>query len=219
MAKLVLQLEGVVLREYALDRDTFSIGRKAQSEIQIDDITVSSKHAVIKVEKNAYMDHINDVYVVDLESTNGTMVNGQRIKKHLLRHGDVIQIGRHEFKFLDEDAPDFEKTVMMKPDAEKVKTRALPEAQVKVLDGPKAGHTLDIIKSYTTLGNAGSTVIISKRSQGYYIAHVQSKGAKPVKGEGTPKLNGKKFGANSVPLTDHDVIEMAGMKLEFMYKN
>ncbi len=219
MAKLVLCLEGVVLREFPLDRESFSIGRKSQSDIQIDDITVSSKHAVVKIEKNAYMDHIKDVYVVDLESTNGTMVNGQRIKKHMLRHGDVIQIGRHEFKFLDEDAPDFEKTVMMKPDAEKVKTRALPEAAVKVMNGPKAGHSVDITKSYTTMGNAGSTIIISKRAQGYYIAHVQSKGAKPAKGEGVPKLNGKKFGANSVPLTDHDVIEVSGMKLEFVYKN
>ncbi len=219
MAKLVLTLEGVVLREFPLDRESFTIGRKAQNDIQIDDITVSSKHAVVKIEKNAYMDHVNDIYVVDLDSTNGTLVNGQTIKKHMLRHGDIIQIGRHEFKFLDEEAHDFEKTIMMPPDADKVRTRSLPDAAVKVMTGPRAGQMVDITKSYTTMGNAGSTIIISKRAQGYYIAHVQGKGAKPAKGDAAPKLNGKKFGANSVPLTDHDVIEVSGMKLEFVYKN
>jgi len=216
MAKLLLCLEGVVLREFPLNRDVFTIGRKAQSDIQIDDITISSKHAVIKVEKNAHMDNINDVYVEDLGSTNGTLVNGQRIKKHMLRHGDVILLGRHEFKFLDEDAPDFDKTMMMNPGAEKLKTRALLPAAVKLLTGPKAGHTLDIVKSYTTMGNAGSNVIISKRANGYFVAHVRPKGAVVV--EMPPTLNGGPISAQSMPLNDHDVIEIAGMKLEFFLK-
>jgi pSer/pThr/pTyr-binding forkhead associated (FHA) protein len=216
MAKLVLCLEGVVLREFPLDRESYAIGRKAQSDIQIDDITVSSKHAVVKVEPNMYMSNVQDVFVVDLDSTNGTMVNGQRVKRHLLRHGDVIQIGRHEFKFIDEAAPDLEKTMMVKADAIKPKARALLQAAVKILNGPKAGHVLDIIKSYTTLGNAGSTVIISKRSQGYFIAYVHGKSA--TKGEKLPTLNGNPFGAQSVPLNDHDRIEIAGMQLEFFFK-
>jgi pSer/pThr/pTyr-binding forkhead associated (FHA) protein len=216
MAKLLLCLEGMVLREFSLDRESFTIGRKAQSDIQIDDITISSKHAVIKVEKNAYMDNIKDVYVEDLGSTNGTLVNGQRIKKHMLRHGDVILLGRHEFKFLDEDAPDFDKTMMVNPDAEKLKTRALLPAAVKLLTGPKAGHTLDIVKSYTTMGNAGNSVIISKRSNGYFVAHVRPKGAVIV--DMPPTLNDRPIGAQSIPLNDHDVIEIAGMKLEFFLK-
>jgi len=216
MAKLLLCLEGVVLREFPLDRESLTIGRKAQSDIQIDDITISSKHAVIKVEKNAYMDNIKDVYVEDLGSTNGTLVNGQRIKKHMLRHGDVILLGRHEFKFLDEDAPDFEKTMIVNPDAEKLKTRALLPAAVKLLTGPKAGHTLDIVKSYTTMGNAGSNVIISKRANGYFVAHVRPKGVVVV--DMPPTLNGGPINAQSTPLNDHDVIEIAGMKLEFFLK-
>jgi hypothetical protein len=216
MAKLLLCLEGVVLREFPLDCASLSIGRKAQSDIQIDDITISSKHAVIKVEKNAYMDNVKDVYVEDLGSTNGTLVNGQRIKKHMLRHGDVIVLGRHEFKFLDEDAPDFDKTMMVNVDAEKIKTRALLPAAVKLLTGPKAGHTLDIVKSYTTMGNAGSSVIISKRTNGYFVAYVRPKGATIV--DPTPTLNGRPISGQSTPLNDHDVIEIAGMKLEFVLK-
>ena len=216
MAKLLLCLEGMVLREFPLDREAFTIGRKAHSDIQIDDITISSKHAVIKVEKNAYMDNIKDVYVEDLGSTNGTLVNGQRIKKHMLRHGDVILLGRHEFKFLDEDAPDFDKTMIVTPGAEKIKIRALLPAAVKVLTGPKAGHTMDIVKSYTTLGNAGTSVIISKRTNGYFVAHVRPKGAVIV--DMPPMLNDRAIGAQSTPLNDHDVIEIAGMKLEFFIK-
>lgn len=214
MAKLLLCLEGVVLREFPLDRESFTIGRKAQSDIQIDDITISSKHAVIKVEKNAYMDNIKDVYVEDLGSTNGTLVNGQRIKKHMLRHGDVIMLGRHEFKFLDEDAPDFDKTMMVNPGVEKqLKTRALLPAAIKVLTGPKAGHKLDIVKSYTTLGNAGKTVIISKRTNGYFVAYVHPKG-QPA--DMPPTLNNHPISAQNTPLNDHDLIEIAGMKLEFV---
>ncbi len=216
MAKLLLCLEGVVLREFPLARESLTIGRKAQSDIQIDDITISSKHAVIKVEKNAYMDNIKDVYVEDLGSTNGTLVNGQRIKKHMLRHGDVILLGRHEFKFLDEDAPDFDKTMIVNPGAEKLKTRALLPAEIKLLTGPKAGHTLDIVKSYTTMGNAGSNVVISKRANGYFVAHVRPKEAVVV--EIPPTLNGHLISAQSTPLNDHDVIEIAGMKLEFVIK-
>lgn len=216
MAKLLLCLEGMVLREFSLDREAFTIGRKAHSDIHIDDITISSKHAVIKVEKNAYMDNVKDVYVEDLGSTNGTLVNGQRIKKHMLRHGDVILLGRHEFKFLDEDAPDFDKTMIVNRDAEKIKTRALLPAAVKLLTGPKAGHTMDIVKSYTTLGNAGSSVIISKRTNGYFVAHVRPKGA--VIADMPPMLNDRAIGAQSTPLNDRDVIEIAGMKLEFFIK-
>lgn len=216
MAKLLLCLEGVVLREFLLERDALTIGRKAQSDIQIDDITISSKHAVIRVDKNAYMDNIKDVYVEDLGSTNGTLVNGQRIKKHMLRHGDVILLGRHEFKFLDEDAPDFDKTMMVNIDAEKVKTRSLLPAAVKVLTGSKAGHTLDIVKSYTTMGNGGSTVIISKRANGYFVAHVRPKGATIV--DQVPTLNDRPISGQTTPLNDHDVIEIAGLKLEFFLK-
>lgn len=216
MAKMVLTVDGVILREFPLDRDVLSIGRKAQNDIPIDDITISSKHAVIRVEKNAYMDSMNDVYIEDLDSTNGTLVNGQRIKKHMLRHGDVVQIGRHEFKFMDEDAPDFEKTIVMKPEAAINKTRGLPPAAVKVLNGPKAGQALDLLKSYTTMGNAGSTVIISKRSNGYFIAHIQGKGEK--KTGKAPMINGKPIGAQSLPLNDRDVIDMSGMQLEFFLK-
>ena len=216
MAKLLLCVEGVVLREFPLERALLTIGRKAQSDIQIDDITISSKHALIKVEKNAYMDNIQDVYVEDLGSTNGTLVNGQRIKKHMLRHGDVILLGRHEFKFLDEDAPDFDKTMMVNVDADNIKTRSLLPAAVKIITGPKAGHTLDIVKSYTTLGNAGNTVIISKRANGYFVAQVRPKGATIV--DLTPTLNGRPLSGQSTPLNDLDMIEIGGMKLEFFLK-
>lgn len=217
MAKLVLSAEGVILREFPLERAQLLIGRKPQCDIQIDDITVSGKHAAVTVGKNAYMDSVQDIYIEDLDSTNGTQVNGQRIKKHMLRHGDVVQIGRHEFKFIDEDAQDFDKTVVLKPaDAEKAKARVVRPAAVKVLNGPKAGHALELVKSFTTLGGAGTSVVISKRSQGYFIAHIQAKGAGA--GASYPLLNGNPITAQPLPLNDHDKIDIGGMQLEFFIK-
>ena len=109
MAKLVLSHDGVITREFPLEQDVLTIGRKSSNDIQIDDISVSGTHARVLVEQNFYMESLKDIYIEDVNSTNGSYVNGNKIKKHMLRHGDIIQIGRHDFKFLDEDAPDFDK--------------------------------------------------------------------------------------------------------------
>ncbi len=235
MAKLVLSSDGVITKEFLLEQEVFNIGRKSQNDIQIDDISVSGTHARVLVEQNFYMENLKDVYIEDANSTNGTYVNGKKIKKHMLRHGDMIQIGRHEFKFLDDDAPDFDKTVVIAPTTENVAKEPVPEpvpgaapsaadqseqppkqavklAYVKVLSGPKAGKELDLVKSYTSMGNAGTMIVIAKRQQGYFVSHVSGKSEK----HGSfPTVNENPIGAQSVPLQDHDIIDIDGLKLEF----
>ena len=85
MAKLILSMDGLVLKEIVLNKERLSIGRKPHNDIQIDNLAISGEHAVI-------VTILNDSFLEDLNSTNGTLVNGQPIKKHILRNKDVIEL-------------------------------------------------------------------------------------------------------------------------------
>ena len=115
MAKLILSLDGMVLREYPLTKERTTIGRKPHNDIQIDNLAVSGEHAMI-------MTILNDSFLEDLGSTNGTLVNGQPIKKHFLQNNDVVELGKYKLKYASEAtaaaaAPDFEKTMIMRAPA------------------------------------------------------------------------------------------------------
>src|SRR5689334_9306536 len=112
MAKLILSVDGQVLKEFNLSKERTLIGRKAHNDIQIDNLAVSGEHAAI-------ITILNDSFIEDLGSTNGTMVNGKPIKKHFLQNNDVVEIGKHKLKYFN-DAPtaataaDFEKTMIIR---------------------------------------------------------------------------------------------------------
>lgn len=113
MAKLILTLDGVVLKEYALTKERTTIGRKPHNDVQIDNLAVSGEHAAI-------VTILNDSFLEDLGSTNGTLVNGQSVRKHFLQNGDVVEIGKYRLKYVSEQAAssagtDFEKTMLLRP--------------------------------------------------------------------------------------------------------
>src|SRR6266481_2120872 len=117
MAKLILSMDGLVLKEIPLTKERTTIGRKPHNDIQIDNLAVSGEHAVI-------VTILNDSFLEDLGSTNGTVVNGNPIKKHFLQNNDVIELGKYKLKFVGEAAPaasgeraDFEKTMVLRPAA------------------------------------------------------------------------------------------------------
>jgi predicted component of type VI protein secretion system len=130
MAKLILSMDGLVLKEIPLAKERTTIGRRATNDIQIDNLAMSGEHAVI-------VQILNDCFLEDLGSTNGTMVNGQPIKKHFLQHNDVIELGKYRLKYINEQtgAPataEFEKTMVLRP-------QAMPKVP---MDAPrKAGDT------------------------------------------------------------------------------
>ncbi len=95
MAKLILLLDGNVLSEIVIDKEHMTIGRRSSNDIHIDNLAVSGQHAEISVLGK-------DVYLADLDSTNGTLVNGKTIKKHTLKHRDVIEFGKYQLRYLDE---------------------------------------------------------------------------------------------------------------------
>ena len=92
MAKLILTLEGSVIREIPIDKERIMIGRKPQNDIQIENLAVSGEHACI-------VTILADSFLEDLGSTNGTLVNGNQVKKHILQNNDVIEIGKYKMKY------------------------------------------------------------------------------------------------------------------------
>jgi len=243
MAKLIMSLDNAVIREVPLDKERFTIGRKPHNDIQIDNLAVSGEHALI-------VTILNDSFLEDLGSTNGTLVNGNPIKKHILHSNDVIEIGKYKLKFVSEQptgqasVADFEKTMVLRPPAAKAAMEGMPSgfgdtqvnptatttqsrpqsvvsgsapkaekiAAVQILSGPAAGKELELTKNLTTLGKPGVQVaVITRRPHGYFITHVE--------GVKFPIINGKTLDAQAHPLNDHDVVELAGVKMEFFLKN
>lgn len=94
MARLILTLEGQSLAEYNMSKERYTVGRLADNDVRIDNAAVSGHHALI-------INILNDSFLEDLNSTNGTYVNGKLIKKHALQHGDVITVGHHQLRFVD----------------------------------------------------------------------------------------------------------------------
>ena len=134
MAKLILSVDGQVLKEYPLSKERTLIGRKPHNDIQIDNLAVSGEHAAI-------ITILNDSFIEDLGSTNGTMVNGKPIKKHFLQNNDVVEIGKHKLKYFN-DAPtaataaDFEKTMIIRNPAKAAPT---PSPAEKALGDTQTG--------------------------------------------------------------------------------
>src|SRR5262245_45975157 len=276
MAKLILSMEGLVLKEITLTKERTTIGRKPHNDIQIDNLAVSGEHAVI-------VTILNDSFLEDLGSTNGTLVNGQPVKKHFLQSNDVIELGKYKLKYLGDQLskaplqPDFEKTMVLRPaaagspgepqkPADAPKAAAAPQAApamaaaavgvsasqpikpmsaphaapsrtsgpampaarpmaaapsaaipgaklaaIQVLSGANAGREMELTKALTTLGKPGVQVaVITKRPQGYYITHVE--------GANFPIVNGRLLDAQAHPLNDHDIVELAGVKMESFYQ-
>ncbi len=223
MSKLILTLDGALLGEYPLEKKCVTIGRRPTNDVHIDNLAVSGDHARVIVAGA-------EVVLEDLDSTNGSTLNGKSVKKQGLQHGDVIGIGKYQLTYVNEAAVgnggskpvDFENTIMMQPSAREevasalpgihqenpAEASALPDAHVQVLNGPAAGKELPLTKTLTTLGKTGVQVaVITRRPHGYFITHVE--------GENTPDVNGNAIGMQAHLLNDHDVIELAGVKMEF----
>ena len=204
MGKLVVSLDGVVIKEVQITKDKTTLGRRPYNDIVIDNLAVSGEHAVLQMVGS-------DVFIEDLNSTNGTYINGKAIKKQLLSHNDTVEIGKYE------------KTMLLRPGTAPGSGFGLPSsfgglgpapvstapAAIKVLNGPAAGREVTLTKVVTTVGKPGVQVAsITKRPSGYVFAHVEG-GARPV-------VNGAPLTAESVPLKNGDVIELAGTQMQFV---
>ncbi|MFZ6657235.1 FHA domain-containing protein [Undibacterium sp. TJN19] len=204
MAKIIVTFNGLVQQELSISKSRLTVGRRPSNDIVIDHLTVSGQHAAIDTSSSGS-------FVLDLGSTNGTMVNGQPIKKHLLQHDDVIDIGKYKLRFqVEKDAP-VKNPVTNVPNAPSPSSPVSQGARVKVLSGANAGKELILSKPVTTIGSPTVQVVaITRQAQDYFIAHVD--------GATKPKLNDQLMEAKPKQLTDGDVIELNGAKLEFIFR-
>jgi pSer/pThr/pTyr-binding forkhead associated (FHA) protein len=133
MARLVLSLDSQVMAEYNMNKERYTIGRLPDNDIRIDNAAVSGHHSLI-------INILNDSFLEDLNSTNGTYVNGKLIKKHALQHGDVITVGHHQLRFVedDEQQDEFEKTMVIQPSARPVEKLRTVVSQSQPMDGEAA---------------------------------------------------------------------------------
>jgi pSer/pThr/pTyr-binding forkhead associated (FHA) protein len=215
MPKMIVSIDGVVIKEVQLTKDRTTLGRRPYNDIVIDNLAVSGEHAVIQLAGN-------EVHLEDLNSTNGTYVNGKAVKKQLLANNDTIEIGKYKIKYVNETAEaGFERTMVIKAGTAGVAapaattpapalTTAASNAAIKVLSGAAAGREVPLVKVVTTIGKPGVAVAaITKRPHGFVVAHVE--------GASKPTLNGAPIGAEPVTLKNGDVLELAGTQMQFAH--
>ncbi len=206
MPKMIVSIDGVVIKEVQLTKDRTTLGRRPYNDIVIDNLAVSGEHAVMQMSGA-------EVFLEDLNSTNGTYVNGKAIKKQQLQNGDTVEIGKYKIKFVhDGAAGGYEKTTVIHSGAvvgEPEAANAVGGGAIKVMSGAATGREVPLVKVVTTIGKPGVAVAaITRRPHGYVVALVE--------GAIKPTVNGTPLGADAVGLKHGDLIELAGTQMQFI---
>jgi len=230
--KLEFSFNSSKIGEFVLGKEVMTIGRKEDNDIRIENLAVSGHHAKL-------LTIFDDSFLEDLNSTNGTFVNGKSVDKHALKNGDIIVIGKHSLRYINDSKtndPDFEKTVFIRRPAgtsqsEPVKAETpsleaaiefnsapvipaadkLSTAKLQILNGSSAGKELDLVKESTKLGKAGGQVVlINRRPDGHFIVSLDQ-GPDNI----SLRVNGEDIGSRTVKLQNHDVIELNKLKIEY----
>lgn len=226
MPKVIISMEGIVIKEVQLSKNRITLGRRPYNDIVIDNLAISGEHAFFQLSGH-------EVYIEDINSTNGTIVNGKNIKRQMLHHNDVIEIGKYHIQYIDE--------VLLPPSAKLIGltgsagtgsigtgstgtgsgTTGLAgltgidatntgTALIRVMSGSAAGREVALIKVVTTIGKPGIAVAaITKRPHGFVLAHVE--------GVKRTMLNGKPLGDEPRAMKNGDMIELADTQMQFIH--
>jgi hypothetical protein len=202
MAKIILMKGDTILCETWLSKGRLTIGRRPHNDIVIDDLAISGEHAVI-------VSAHGDSYLEDLNSTNGTKINGQPVKTHFLQDGDVIDLAQYRIAYMVQPE-DGQKTD--KPDqyslAEIDAATRRSLAFIKVLNGANAGKISFLKRPLTTIGRIGTQVaVIVWKAENYYLAHIE--------GDAYPLVNGCPIGPDGHLMNNGDSIDLSGTVMEF----
>lgn len=230
MAKIVLSMDGVVLQEMVLSKERITIGRRPHNDLVINNSAISAEHAVV-------VTMLHDAYLEDLNSTNGTRVNGQPITKHFLKNNDIIELAKYTIRFVSEDELQDDGAVLLKAayktegkhnlnslntamprrvyrDGDTVvlaSSFAQKNAVIKILNGHDVGKEIELTKALTTIGLTNLQVaIVTQRGQTYSLTHME--------GTAYPRVNGNSIGSGAYAIASGDVIEVAEIKMIFLQK-
>ena len=217
MDKLVIINGDEETQEVMLDRQQISLGRDQSNHVCLSDKSVSRHHAsVIRILSNYFLE--------DAKSTNGTRLNGCEIRKHILKHGDLIEVGKYKLRFEESDTEqgesDLDKTVVLhRPAEQQVKPiqpkirqspAAVKQARVRFLSGPDEGEFQVLDRSFSTIGKpGGDLILINRRRTGYYLLRMG--------GDASPKVNGASVRAGGVELQNGDRIQLGKLNFEFIF--
>ncbi|HUD34216.1 MAG TPA: FHA domain-containing protein [Variovorax sp.] len=218
MPKMIVSIDGVVIKEVSLVKDRTTLGRRPYNDIVIDNLAISGEHAVLHMIDGA-------VYLEDLNSTNGTYVNARAVRRHMLEHNDVVEVGKYKIRFLAGHQPFVVSRPLTIPAPLPPSVQPLPappsnvaapipsgggiaaSAAIRVLSGAGAGRELTLAKVVTTIGRPGVAVAaVTRRLHGYVVAPI----------DGGTLLNGEQLGQEAVALQDGDVLELGGTKMQFV---
>jgi pSer/pThr/pTyr-binding forkhead associated (FHA) protein len=202
MPKMIVSIEGVVVREVRLSKDRTTLGRRPYNDVVFDNLAVSGEHAVVSVSDGEYA-------IEDLNSTNGTYVNGRAVTKHVLRHGDAIGIGKYRVKFYqDNREDDHERVTVVDDGAALFGNEPKEHGRLLVLNGNAAGKAVTLTKPSTTIGKPSQAVMaISRQSHGHSVSLVE--------GVSAVTLNGEPITTHGSPLQSGDLIEIGGVQMQF----
>ena len=214
MAKLLVMREGIIEQTVQLTKERMTIGRHKHNDIVLNHPAVSGQHAVVTT-------ILDDSFLEDLQSTNGTFVNGHRIGKHFLQNKDVIKMAKYHLEFVSDGIRPLAAAAATIPampappsasaspsPSPNTQFAELPLAQIEVLNGSNAGKTLSLTKAVTSLGRPGvQVVVIARAPEGYSVAHVE--------GDKSPLLNGDPMPRQPQPLKAGDILDLSGILMAF----
>jgi len=209
MPKVIVSFDGAVITEHTLLKERTTVGRRPFNDIVIDNLAVSGQHL-------AFLMTPSEVLVEDLNSTNGTYVNGKVARKQALKDGDLLEVGKYKIKFVNDvprgvsEEPVRPKTASPAVGASAVAdVPGLLKGAIKVLSGAAAGREVPLVKTVTTFGKPGVAVAaITRGDRSFSVHHVE--------GGGNPMLNGAALGSEPQPLKHGDQIELAGTRMQFI---
>jgi len=229
VSKLTLSFKGRVLKVFPVVQGDMYIGSDPQCTVHIDSLAVQPRHARLHTEGA-------DSVLFDQDTPDGTFVNQQRIDEQPLKDGAIIRIGKHTLTFsfeemleseMEEPAPvpnGVAAGAQTQPAAEPTAqpgaaTESAPpppthenrQAWLQIMSGQNLGKTLSLHRAMTNLGKTGVvTAVIARRSEGYFISHLE--------GEHPTRVADEPLGEKARKLEDGDFIQIGNVKMQFYYE-
>ncbi|MDO8320394.1 FHA domain-containing protein [Rhodoferax sp.] len=212
MSKITITLDDEPVRDVQLVKERTTLGRRPFNDVVLENLAVSGQHACL-------IQHDLQVLIEDLDSTNGTYVNGRSVKKQKLQNGDTVEIGKFKIKFVDESESEDEAagpqgltvSAGFPESAGRSDPSAVLQGYIKVVSGAAIGRELPLTKTVTTFGKPGVAVAAITRSDDNYFVH-------HVEGVDAPLLNGTAVGKALTPLQPGDQVTLNGTILQFFQR-